>query len=592
MSALGGFTADGSIYTFSKEQMISHLMVQNLALVDQIALDFGPGLNVLTGETGAGKSVLVNALSLILGARAPSDIVRTGASEAVVEALFEGLEPSVIGRLAALGLNAPDGQLVVRRTISKAGRSRVQLNGQLATVGMLAKLMHGVLDITSQHEHVGLLEPEAHLDALDAFGELESLRSTVTQAYREARAVASALEELKADEATQQQRADELREAIEAIERSAPQPGELELVQSELRRLRHQSELSQGVQGAEQVLYSGEGAVIETVGQLQRSLDRLVGLDDALGSVASTMGSVAAELDEVARALTRYQGRLDHEPGRLDELEDRLQVLKGLTRRYGTDVGEVLAAKERMVLELENLNSRESQVAELEVRLAKQRAELAERAQKLTEGRQKVCRPLADAIQSELSELSMEKTRLEARLTTLSPCGAKGAEGAELLISPNPGEPLRPLRKIASGGEMSRLLLAMKNVLADRSATSTYIFDEIDTGIGGAVAEVLGAKLRSVASSNQVIAVTHLPQVAAFADAHFQVEKAFMGRRTVTAVTPSCASPASGRVGPDARGAQDHPGNPQLGPGDAQSSDWLSQFGDRGSRCGAIRSAG
>ena len=517
--------------------MISHLMVQNLALVDQIALDFGPGLNVLTGETGAGKSVLVNALSLVLGSRAPSDIVRTGASEAVVEALFESLTPSMIGRLGALGLTVPDGQLVVRRTISKSGRSRVQLNGQLATVGMLAKVMHGVLDITSQHEHVGLLQPDAHLDALDAFGELDGARHAVAEEHARVRALETALSELQTDEATRQRRVEELQFAIDAIEQAAPRPGEVDDLQAELKRLKNLSELSFGVQTAERALYSGDGAVVETVGQLQRTLDRLVSLDEGLEPIADTMSSVSAELDDAARALSRYQGRLEAEPGRLEEVEDRLQVLKGLMRRHGGDLDRVLAALDEMADELSKLVSCDTQVAELDRQLTEGRAQLADCAGRLSEGRQRARVPLAEAIQRELAELSMDKTALDMQLRPVSPCGPKGAETAELMISPNPGEPLRPLRKIASGGEMSRLLLALKNVLADRTAASSYVFDEIDTGIGGAVAEVLGAKLQSVAKTNQVIAVTHLPQVAAFADVHFQVEKALMGRRTVTVVT-------------------------------------------------------
>ncbi len=522
---------------FSIEHMLSHLTVRNLALVDQIALEFGPGLNVLTGETGAGKSVLVNALSLILGARAHADMVRTGASEAVVEALFDGLEPTVIGRLSNLGVSAVDGQLLVRRVLSKSGRSRVQLNGQLATVGMLGKLMRGMLDITSQHEHVTLLDPETHLDALDTFGGLEGLRSPVAGAYDRVRQLEASLEALKNDETAKVERADALRQAVAAIDAAALEADELDRLEAELVRLRHQTELQVGVQGAEDALYSGEGAVIEVVGQVLKTLDRLAAIDEVLQPARATLTSVTAELDDLARTLARYQGRLDCDPGRLDDVEDRIQTLRSLARRYGGDLETVLRARDEMADELAGFESVEGRIESLSSELDEARVTLSRCAQALTAARRETHESLAAAIQAELRELSMAKARVEVRLEPLRSPGQRGAETAELLMSPNPGEPLKPLRRVASGGEMSRLLLALKKVFAHRSHGSTYVFDEIDTGIGGAVAEVLGTKLRTVAGSSQVIAVTHLPQVAAFADVHFQVEKNHLGRRTVTEVT-------------------------------------------------------
>lgn len=511
-------------------------MVRNLALVDQIALDFGPGLNVLTGETGAGKSVLVGALSLVLGARASADVVRTGAAEAVVEALFEALDPAVIARVNEMGWSAPDGQLVIRRVVTRGGRSRVQINGQLATVGMLSKLMRGVLDITSQHEHVSLLDPEAHLEAVDTFGRLEELRAEVAEAHAAVRAHQSALSELEIDEAAKRARLESLREGIEAIDNADPSLGEVEALESELMRLRHQGELSVGLHSAEAALYSAQGSVVEVVGQVVRTLERLAALDDALSSSLAVATSVAAELDDLSRTLAKYQGRLQADPGRLDWVEDRLQTLRSLTRRFGGDVETVLACRQSMADELAGFDEAEARLAELEARVAAERRVLDERAATLSERRRAVIRRLSDAIQSELAELSMDKTRVGVELRPLDAPAAHGRESAELMMSPNPGEPLRPLRRIASGGEMSRLLLAIKNVLAHRSVGATYVFDEIDTGIGGAVAEAIGAKLRSVAGTSQVIAVTHLPQVAAFADVHFQVEKAVRGSRTATVV--------------------------------------------------------
>ncbi|MEL7367762.1 MAG: AAA family ATPase, partial [Myxococcota bacterium] len=461
--------------------MISHLMVRNLALVDQISLDFEPGLNVLTGETGAGKSVLVGALSLILGARAHADTVRQGASEGVVEALFDGLEPDAVHRLGELGVNASDGQLLIRRTVSRGGRGRVMINGQLATVSMLAKAMAGVLDITSQHEHVGLLDPDTHQEALDAYGGLESKRDRVTDAYNRARTTEVALETLVAEERTQRARADELRRAIEAIDDAAPQPGEVEHLLAELHRLRHQHELESGVRSAEETLYSGEGAVIETVAQIHRTLERLSGLDEDLSPCVALMGSVAAELDDLGHSLSRYQHRIDVDPHRIEAAEDRLQVLRGLMRRHGGDLEAVLAARDEMAETLSGLATAQARRETLEAQLVEDRAALRSACTVLTRGRKKIREALANAIQRELADLSMDKARIHVGMKTIDPPGPNGAESVQMQISANEGEPLRSLRRVASGGEMSRLLLALKNVLAHRNQTGTYVFDEIDT---------------------------------------------------------------------------------------------------------------
>ncbi|MEM7675873.1 MAG: DNA repair protein RecN [Myxococcota bacterium] len=406
----------------------------------------------------------------------------------------------------------------------------------MATVSMLARAMRGVLDITSQHEHVGLLDPDTHQEALDAYGSLESKRDRVADAYGKARTTKAALDSLISDHRTQRTHADELRRAIEAIDDAAPESGEVERLLAELRRLRHQHDLESGVRSAEESLYSGEGAVIESVAQIHRTLERLAGLDEELSPCVSLAGSVAAELDELAHSLGRYQHRIDIDPHRIEAVEDRLQVLRGLMRRHGGDVDAVLAARGEMADMLSGLATVEVRREELESQLARDRESLRVACEALSRGRKKVRESLANAIECELADLSLA-ARVHIDLKPVDPPGPNGAESVQMQISTNAGEPLRSLRRVASGGEMSRLLLALKNVLAHRHQAGTYIFDEIDTGIGGAVAEVLGAKLRSVATNTQVIAVTHLPQVAAFADVHFQVEKSSAGRRTMTTVS-------------------------------------------------------
>ncbi|MCA9550779.1 MAG: DNA repair protein RecN [Myxococcales bacterium] len=517
--------------------VLTHLTIQNLALVERIELTLGPGLNVLTGETGAGKSVLVGALSLILGGRAQTDVVRSGADEAVVEALFEvPAESGLARRLAEVGIEAPDGALVVRRTVSRSGRGRVLMNGQLATVSMLASVLRGAVDLTSQHEHVSLLDPDQHLDIVDAYGALTGLREAVAERHAEVQGYRSALEGLELDEAEKARREDYLRFALEEIQAAAPAPGEVETLEIDRKRLRGAHDLLEGVQRAESTLYSDEGAVVDAVGRVQRELVRLANLDGRLGDLSTSASNVLAELEDLARGLSRYSANLEAEPGRLDEVEERLEQLRRLCRKYGGTVEAALSAREAMAQELDTLEHDEARRADLGAALEVALEQRARAAEALTAARRKVVAGLALAIQRELADLSMGGTRVEVQLAPTPEPGPRGAEGAELLISPNPGEPLRPLRKSASGGELSRVLLAIKQVLADTTPVGTYVFDEIDTGIGGKVAEVLGAKLQAVARATQVVAVTHLPQVAAYADRHFQVVKLEEGGRTVTRV--------------------------------------------------------
>lgn len=517
--------------------MLSALCIENLALVDRIELTLGRGLNVLTGETGAGKSVLVNALSMVLGGRASTDIIRTGASEAIVEAMLEVPKKSeLFERLREKGIEVEDGELVVRRVISRGGKSRATLNGQMVTVAMLSELMRGVVDITGQHEHVSLLDPAGHLEIVDAFGKLDELRERVASAHEEVLGYRAAIDAMAMDEAEKERRQDYLRFSLEEISALNPQVGELESLEAEKKRLRSVEELAQGVRRAEGSLYSDDGAVVESVGRVQNELLRLSRLDERLAGLTASASSVLAELEELSRQLARYSGALSANPERLSELEERIEGLKKLVRKHGGTIEAVLAAKESMAVELDSLENDEARRADLSSALNEAEEKRRALALELSAARHRVVRSLEKAVASELAALAMEKTTLKIALVTLPEIGARGAESAEILISPNSGEPMRPLRKIASGGELSRVLLAVKHVLADRAAVGAYVFDEIDTGIGGAVADVLGRKLKDVARAHQVVCITHLPQVAAHGDVHFRVAKSEADGRTATSV--------------------------------------------------------
>lgn len=517
--------------------MLTHLSVENLALVRRIELELVEGFNVLTGETGAGKSVLVGALSLVLGGRAQSDAVRTGADEAVVEALFEVEDDSpLLARLVDRGIEVPDGELLVRRVVSKTGRSRVLLNGQMATVGMLAEVMRGAVDLVSQHEHVTLLDPEVHLDILDAYGGLSKLRAEVNGLHAEVSGYRTALDAQQMDEAEKARREDYLKYALDEIAAVEPKAGELEELESERKRQRSFAELESGVRESEAEIYSEDGAVVEVVGRVTQRLLRLAELDDEIGPMANAAASVQAELEELARSLSQHLRRLDSDPQRLEAIEDRIEALKKLARKHGGTIEAVLAAREEMTDELLGLENDEARRADLTAALEAAQAAHEKKCRKLSAERHRVVRGLEKAIQAELAALSMATTRFVVELTPLEEPGPRGAETAQMMIAPNVGEPLKPLKRTASGGELSRVLLAIKHVLSGRGGVDVYVFDEIDTGLGGAVAEVLGRKLADVATATQVLAVTHLAPVAAYADRHFLVAKSSDGDRTVTRV--------------------------------------------------------
>jgi DNA repair protein RecN (Recombination protein N) len=517
--------------------MLSQLTIENLALVDRIEIAFGRGLNVLTGETGAGKSVLVNALSLVLGSRAQTDVIRSGEESAVVEALFEvPHRAEIVERLVAKGIDVDGGEVVIRRVLARSGKGKVTINGQLVTLSMLAEIARGIVDITGQHEHVSLLDADGHLAIVDAYGDLGMLREQVAEAHAEVIGYQSALDALVMDEAEKARREDYLCFSLEEIGAADPQTGEIEALEADRKRLKHAAELADGIRRAEGSLYSDDGAIVEVVGRIQNELVRLSRMDDRLAPLSGAASTVLAELEDLSRQLARYQGGLSSDPERLQGVEERLEMLKKLARKHGGSIEGVLKEKERMAVELESLEHEEARRADLGAALDEALERRRDRALQLSAARKKVVRSLEMAVQSELAQLSLEKTTFQVSLTSLAEAGARGAEVAEIMISPNAGEPTRPLRRIASGGELSRVLLAIKHVLAHRTAVSTYVFDEIDTGIGGAVADVLGKKLKDVAKDHQVVCITHLAQVAAHADEHFCVSKREERGRTTTMV--------------------------------------------------------
>ncbi len=534
--------------------MLTTLRISGFAVVDAVEVHFGPGLNVLTGETGAGKTILVNALHLVLGGRMTADVLREGAEEAAVEALFElpGDHPAW-ERLGLPVHGEAVSELLVRRVVSRGGRGRASVNGTLCTVSMLEAALRGVVDISGQHEHVSLLDPGVHLELLDAFASEQKAPHGSGHAllgrYREAYAVLAALvrerDALAADEGERARRADYLAFLLRELEAADARPGEVEKLEAERRVLASAEKLREAARGAEGLSYGEEGSASERAGQAVRALAEASALDPRLAGPLGLLRSAAVELEEAGRELGRYAELVGGDPDRLSAVQDRLELLRALARKHGGSLENALARRDAMREELGRISGGGDRLAELAKQIEEKGGEALRLADEITRVRADAGRRMAEAIQKELAGLAMGRCRMEVAF--LPPEGgvdvggrklaASGAERAEILIAPNPGEPPRPLARIASGGELSRLLLAVKRVLARRDPVATYVFDEVDAGIGGAVAESMGRVLADVSRGRQVVCVTHLPQVAAFADRHHRVEKAVSGGRTHTTVS-------------------------------------------------------
>lgn len=535
--------------------MIELLRIENLAVVDRAEVSFGPGLNVLTGETGAGKSIVLGALALLAGARASADAIRDGADEAVVEAVFRtDALPDLEADLARRGLATDDHELVVRRTLARSGRSRAQVSGQLVPVSLLAELFAGRLEISSQHESQALLRAETHGLLLDAFGGCLSLRETLRERYEALRTLAEERARLAAAAAERARRQDFLSFQVREIDEAKLQPGEHAALTAERGRLAHAERL-QADAAATVSLLTGEGAhdaapgVAALVTEALRHVEGAARLDPALEPVAARLRAAHVEIDDVARDVERYGLGLEADPARLGAIEERLALLERLGRKYGPGEAEVLVFRDAAAAELEGLGSAESREEALAQEHGQIAAALVEHAAALSAARSEAARRLGAAIDAALQPL-VAGARVEVALEPLAapegaPCGPSGAEAAELRFAASPGEAARPLRRVASGGELSRVFLAIKNVLRGGAQGMVLVFDEVDTGIGGRIADRVGRTLAELATEHQVLCITHLPQIAACGSTHIRVEKDERDGRPVTRV---CALDAAVRV--------------------------------------------
>jgi len=529
--------------------VLVQVSLRNVALVEEATVEFGPGFNVITGETGAGKSTLVDALSLVLGGRARPELVRGGAEEAEVEALFEvAADSRASARLEAAGIPSK-GELVIRRVVQarQDTRSRAYINGRLCTAAQLAEMGADLCDIASQHESVSLTDPATHADYLDAFGGLDAERARVTEQVDALATLVRELDAAASDERGRAEREDFLRWQLREIDELDPRDGEDVELERERARLRHAGVLQAATRRAAERLYEGEGVICDELGRLAAEIDQAAAIDGSLLPYARVVESARSELSDAARALARYAEGVEANPERLAEVEERTFRLQKLLRKHGPTTTELLAHRATLAQGLEALSSSSERVAAGDAEKLRRIAEVAAAARALSRKRRDVAEDLADAIGHELGQLGMGRARVLVEVTPTAAMGdallvdgarltRTGIDRVEFLIAPNQGEEPRPLRKIASGGELSRALLALKRVLADQGPAGTYVFDEVDAGIGGAVAEVIGRAIADIARHRQVVCITHLPQIAALADAHLVVDKAELRGRTLATI--------------------------------------------------------
>lgn len=533
--------------------MLTELSVENFALVEKVRLAFGPGLNLLTGETGAGKSILLDALGMVLGGKTGAEAVRHGADRARVEAVFSVEESDVRLKeaIAAAGVETEEGMLLLSRELSTAGRGAVRINGRIVTLSMLKAVGVALVDIHGQHEHQSLLDVEHHADILDAWcgKKLTGLKETVAAAYTKASTAQRELAALEQDARERVRTIDLLSFQRDEIDRAAPTANEDEALEQERLRLASAEKLFEAASVAYGALAGGEGAAggrskmtlsgsgaTDSLSAAVRAIEHASKFDEQLTSLLEMVQNALYVAEEASREVRSYRDGIEFNPDRLGEIDIRLDTLKTLKRKYGDTLEEVMRYREEIGARLDTLENAESRIAELKGEVERAQAELTAQAAKLTTSRQAAADPFAKAIMKELKDLAMGATRFSVSIEPKEPT-AKGADQIEFLISPNPGVPLKPLAKIASGGEISRVMLAMKSVLSRVLSVPTLIFDEIDSGIGGKTGTVLGEKLAALSKTAQVLCITHLPQIAAQGNRHFYIEKRAEGDTTIVSVT-------------------------------------------------------
>ena len=515
--------------------MLELLHIENIAIIEAADIEFAPGFNALTGETGAGKSIVIDSLSAVLGQRTSRELIRTGAEKAFVSAAFSGMAPELTEEL---GIQPEaDGTLLLQREIQTDGKNVCRVNGRPVTVGQLRALGARLLNIHGQHDGQQLLDEEQHIVYLDSFGRVESLAITYAEKYKNFTDIRRQIGALQMDEAEKARRVDTLQYQIEELRRAKLTPGEEEELTARRGMLRNAEKFLDAVAGADYALNGDDsgGGALSALRQAQDALGGVRHLDDAFGQLYERLGEAYSEVYDIAATVEDKRGELDVSPGELDRVESRMDLLYRLKKKYGATVEDMLDYQARCEAELAQIEDAGDTLVRLEQALSKAEKEARQAAQALSDARKAAADRLTAQILAELQQLDMGKIRFAVDFAE-KPLDSDGMDTVRFLMSANVGEELRPIHKIASGGELARIMLAMKNVLSEQDHVGTMVFDEVDTGVSGRAAQKVAEKMARISRRKQVLCVTHLPQLAAMADTHFSVEKGERGGRTYTEV--------------------------------------------------------
>jgi len=515
--------------------MLRYLRIRNLAVIDAVEVEFEPGFNVLTGETGAGKSILVEAVGLLLGGRASSDLVRTGEAVSTIEAVFE---PALSGGAASSAARTKE--IVVRREITAQGRSRSFVDGTLATAGALRDLSRQLVELHGQHEHQALLDPLTHLPLLDDFAELGDVASRTEVLWTTLRGIREQLDRSRMDDREKAARLELIAFQLGEIEGAAPKVGEDEELAASRQVLASAERVVRLCEESYSSLYESDAAILAGLSGVWKRVGELAGLDPQFASYFEARDTIKSQLEDLAFFLRDYSGAIDASPARLQQVEDRLATLERLKRKYGPTLQDVVHRGNILARERSLLTGAAERAGDLERELTSATGRYLKAARELSEKRRQAANAFAARTEAILAELAMARTRFEVRFNEgeLPPerWSERGIDEAEFYVSPNPGEDLRPLARIVSGGELSRIMLALKTLAVADTPGKTLIFDEVDAGIGGRVADVVGMRLRELGERFQVLCITHLPQIAAHGATQFRIEKALNAGRTITSV--------------------------------------------------------
>ncbi|MGZ3578941.1 MAG: DNA repair protein RecN [Syntrophales bacterium] len=522
--------------------MLTELSIRNFAIIDEMTVSFTDGLNVITGETGAGKSIIIGAVSLLLGERASADMIRSFEESATVEALFDiGQKDDLKKKIREMGFHVGK-ELILKRIVTRTGKNRVYIDGQLATLGMLSAISESLINICGQHEHQVILNADNHIDILDEFGDLRPLKLEYADMYGQYLSLKEKIRESLSVKKTRGEREDLLRFQFKEIDDAGIRTGEDAALLEEKKVLNNVQRLMDYATGAHEVLYGRTGSILGELRGAIANIREIKKIDSGLRLADGDLDNIYYQLEEIALTLRDYMKSLSYDPARLEVIDDRLELLAGLKRKHGRSLEGVLQKRAQIEEELKAISSIDDEIERISKDLEELSPRLLEKARDLSKRRREAASVLKKAIEGEIHSLRMENASFDVTFKAADDYqgpalfNPRGIDEVEFFLATNVGESLKPLNRIASGGELSRIMLALKNVLAKTGSVGTIIFDEVDSGIGGATAEDVGKKLKGVAKHHQILCITHLPQIACFGDRHYRVVKTVSGERTIASL--------------------------------------------------------